>query len=187
MNEETTLLFGQKEKFAIEIKPYKIPMKFYLRFWFYNMGIGEFKRGGSLDYLINEYFKFISITEQNVYDKEFNNLTDSEMFKNIFLYSDEGLSSEESDYYYKRMEQLGYIFADNQLNNFTIGAVPLKAKIKFLVYEMDVKETPQLYSFNYDKPDILAPYKSFMQYAFKNGLKKHGLFFPENFTHKDIE
>lgn len=187
MKEETSALFGKKEVFAIEIKPYKIPKKFYLRFWFNNKAIGDFKRGGSLDYLINGYFKLLNIMDESLYAHEFNNLSDYEIFRDIFLYSDKSLTSEEEDFYFNRMEKLGYIFADNQLNDFTFGVIPLKSEIKFLIYEMDGKTAPKLYSFHYNKLDILTPYKSFMQYAFKNSLKKNGLFFPENFSIKDIQ
>lgn len=187
MQEGKSVLFGKKDEFAIEIRPYNIPKKFYLRFWLKNKAIGDFKRGGSLDYLINGYFKFLNNTRDNLYQDEFNNLPDFDIFRNIFLYSVENLSPKEEDFYYNRMEYFGYIFADNQLNNYTIGIIHSVSKIKILVYEMDGKSEPRFYAFNIDKNLFCNAYKSFMMYAFENGVKKNGLFFPDLFSIEDIQ
>ncbi len=187
MKEETTVLFGQKEEFAIEIKPYKIPKKFYLRLWLKNKGIGDFKRGGSLDYLINEFFKFIP-TYKSLYEETFVGKTDFQIFDELVSYVEKGYAIEEEDKLFFRMEKYNFNIADYQLSDFTILILYLSSEkvIKFLVYEMDGKTEPKFYSFDIEENVFFKTYKSFMMYAFKNGLKKNGLFFPEGFSIKNI-
>lgn len=188
MHKETAILFGQKEEFAIEIKPYKIPQKFYLRLWIKSKAIGDYKRGGSLDYLINEFFKFAA-SYKNLYEEDFISLSDFQIFNELVSYIEKGYSIEEEEKLFLRMERYSFNIADCQLNEFTILRLYLSSEkiIKFLIYEMDGKTEPEFYSFDIAENIFFKTYKSFMMYAFKNRLKKNGLFFPDNFSVEDIQ
>lgn len=188
MKGETTVLFGQKEEFGIEIKPCKIPNKFNLRLWIKSKAIGDFKRGGSLDYLIKRYFTLIR-TFRELYEPAFSKLSDWEIFDDILMYEAKGFSLEKRDQLFIRSKRYDFTIAENQMNEFSLLLLYVEHNkaFKFLVYEMDGKTDPKFYSFEIPENVFFKTYKSFMMYAFKNGLKKKGLFFPENFSIEDIQ
>jgi hypothetical protein len=182
------VLFGRKELFAIEIKQPKISIKFYLRLWFKNRAIGKFKSAGSLDYLIKRYFTLLS-TFNDLYEPTFSRLTDWEIFDNILMYEAKDFSIEDKQELFERSKRYDFSIAENQMNELSI-LVLFKGDeeiFKFLIYEMDGEADPKFYSFTIEKSTFFDSYKSFMVYAFRNGLKKQGLFFPDNYSYDDIK
>jgi hypothetical protein len=188
MKEGAAVLFGRKDQFAIEIKPNKVSSKFFLRLWFKNKAIGNFKSAGSLDYLINRYFTLLS-TFNELYEHTFTTLSDWEIFDNILMYEAKDFSIEDKQELFERSKRYDFTIAENQMNEFSIlvfykGGEEL---FKFLIYKMDGKTDPEFYSFEIEKSILFESYKSFMVYALKSGLKKRGSFFPENYSCDDIK
>ena len=187
MKPGSLIIFGTKETFSIEIKLCEISNKYNLRFSICNNTFGDFKKCGSLDYLINDYFKLLNLIKADDFDPCFSFLSDYEIFAALFLYSDENLSTAEEEFKYNRMEHSGFTFAENQLNNFTFGIIFTNGIIKLLIYEMSGTKEPQFYSFVLNVTIFLNSYKAFMNFAFKNNLKKSGPFFNDIYSVSDIE
>ena len=60
---EQTVLFGDKNNFAIELAYTKNPRKFKLGFWLENKRLGNFSKSGELKYSVREYWKFVNNKE----------------------------------------------------------------------------------------------------------------------------
>ncbi|MBD0284878.1 MAG: hypothetical protein ICV84_01490 [Flavisolibacter sp.] len=183
-----SLLFGDQEYFAIEIKPQRAAKKFYLKFWFEGNVIGDFGKAGSLDYIINEYFRFLQ-NKDSLYDEKFRTMTDMEIYKDIVLVLFTNLPEGMEDKLYDRMNRYAYTFGDYQFTNFSFLLLSLREerKVKVLVYEMDGENEPKLHSYKIDSNQFLSVYKQFLRYAYEHDLKKKKPFFPERFSYKDIE
>ncbi len=177
MEPDSITIFGTKETFSIEIKQCELSSKYNLRLFICNITFGDFKKCGSLDYLINDYFKLLNLIKADDFDPNFSSLSDYEIFVELFLYSDENLSTAEQEFKYNRMLHYGFTFAENQLNNFTFGIIFTKGIIKLLIYEMSGNKEPKFYSFILDVTIFLNSYNTFMSFAFENNLKKNGPFF----------
>ncbi|RZK05834.1 MAG: hypothetical protein EOO46_15615 [Flavobacterium sp.] len=180
-------IFGAKEVFAIEIKPYKIPKKFYLRLWFDNHSIGDFKKAGSLDYIINTYFKL----ERNINyisDSPFKEMTDMEVFNELVMIVQRELPIEEENALVERMNKYAAVFGVEQFLDFTFLIMKSCAEenLKFLIYEMDGNDDPKLYSYKIKNSYFFNVYKQFILYAFQNDFKKRKPFFPEGFSYSDF-
>ena len=182
------IVFGEKHKFSIELKQYHIPKKFYLRLWLNNKAIGDFKRGGSLDYMINTYFRLLENID-NLYEEKFENMTHPQIFNDILYDITIERTPELESELYERQQKFGYEFGDKQFNDFTFLILYPKHKktITILVYEMDGRNEPHLHSFSIEDGYFFSTFKEFVNYAFENDLKKNKPFFPKGFHKEDFQ
>lgn len=166
-----SIFFGQKEKFAIEIKQYKTTKEFYLRLWFQGKGIGDFRRQGSFDYIIKVYLTFIN-NQSSLYESKFDSLSDLEIIEDVVLILFKDLDPEMEEYFFNRMNIYSFTFGDYQFNNFTFLLLNLENenKVKFLIYEMDGNSKPKTLSYKIETNYFLSTYKSLIKYANENNL-----------------
>ena len=181
-------IFGDISIFAIETKPYKIPQKHYIRIWFNNKAFGDYKKGGSLDYAINSFFKFLK-DQHSLYENKFIIMSDKDIYFDIVLILFTEIPDELKDGLDERCDKYAFDFGDHQFNSYSFLILNLEKerKIKFIIYEMDGRSDSKVHSFNLEKNYFLSVYKEFMRYAYENDLKKHKPFFPEGFSNDDIK
>jgi hypothetical protein len=128
-----TILFGNKEDFAIELGFTKTKWKFKLCFWISEKRLGNFSKAGELKYSIKAYRKFID-NKDFYYLPLFDELTPSQIFDYLvnfdLIYSTKENDIKESD---KRIKF--YLFFGEQFANETGGFLLLykKGSVVFVV------------------------------------------------------
>lgn len=180
--------FGDKKEFAIEIKPNKLPKKFYLKLWFNNLAIGDFKKAGSLDYLVTDYFKFLK-NINFITDDEFECMSEEEIFNDIVFDIATERTQEEEDKLVDRMNRFSWDVGDFQFNQFTFLLINLKKedRLTVLVYEMDGVNKPKLHVFSVRKDYFFKVYKEVICFIFDHNLKRNKPFFPLGFSVNDLQ
>ena len=180
-------IFGDKSIFAIETKPYKIPQKHYLRIWFNDKVFGDFKKGGSLDYMINAYFKFLK-HQHGLFESKFRIMSAREIYSDVVLVLFTEIPDELRAELHARCEKYGFTLGDHQFNNYSFLFLDLEKEqqVQIVIYEMDGESDAKAYSYTIEKDYFLSVYKEFIRYAYQNDLKKHKPFFPADFSYDDI-
>ncbi|RFZ94724.1 hypothetical protein D0C36_04075 [Mucilaginibacter conchicola] len=123
---EETILFGDKEKFAIELGFAKKKSRYKLRFWTEGIAYGSFTKSSELGDSITQYQKFINEKEK-YYRAVFDDFSPKEIMYflvDFFLLGDtDGITDEEIE---KRIEL--YIFFGEQFTNQTSSLLLLYKK-----------------------------------------------------------
>ena len=159
-----SIFFGKKEKFAIEIKQNEKSEKFNLRLWFQNNGIGDFKKSGSLDYIIKEYYRLIE-SRSFLYEKKFGDMSDIEIYEDVVLILFKELEPNVEENLFNRMNLYSFTFGDFQFNNFSFLLINLEKEshLKFIIYEMDGKSNPIIHSYKVDVDYFFGVYIDFIK------------------------
>lgn len=180
--------FGNKTEFAIEIRPCKIPQKFCLRLWFMNHAIGDFKKAGSLDYLVTSYFKF-SKNIDFITGDEFSGMAEEEIFANIVFDMEVERTQAEEDELIDRMNAFAWDVGDFQFNQFTFLLINLKRQnlLQVLVYETDGINKPEFSAFKLKRDYFFKVYREVIWFVYKHDLKRIKPFFPSGFSVKDLQ
>jgi hypothetical protein len=163
------VIFGDKDRFAIEIKQ-KDFKNYFIRFWFSNEKIGKFNKAGSLKSLTNNYE---TLKEEYIYlwEEKFDIITDMEIFEDIHDI-DFDASEEIQTHMMKRMDRYCFLTFDYQFNSFDICTFFNKNEnmFKFLIYEMDGVKEPKLHSYKVEKDYFFTVYIEFMEFALANNI-----------------
>ena len=101
LEKDNHLLFGLKEKFALEIKKANGKNKWYFRIWIELVPIGDFTKKDKLFYCYESFAKFLYCSKSNYYDDYFTSHTPDEIYawfvKGIKISPLERMSAEESE------------------------------------------------------------------------------------------
>lgn len=164
-HKEDVIYFGDKSRFAIEIKNAKNNTdRYYFRYYFNNIRIGDFKKSGYMQSTIANFNGLINKID-NLYESKFVYMTSKEVFDDIFLSGlDQDISVEEERLLIERMNR--YNFNDDKLgNSLTIGCYNnKKGCIVFLIYKMDGVNKPAFYSFVVEVDYFKKVYEELIQY-----------------------
>ena len=159
----TEKIFGEKERFAIEIK-HHIKNKYFIRFWFNKTIIGKFRNADKLDRFI-VHCEWFQLNYTNLWEEKFSQMSDVEIEKNLV---NDGfkLNGEELNLFIKRSNDYNFNQFGSQFRIYTMTVLFDKNFncFKFLIYEMDGKTQPKLHSFKVDREYFLEVYKDFFEF-----------------------
>lgn len=180
-------IFGNKKKFAIEIKSDAILKKFYLRLWFDNKGVGDFKKSGSLTFIVKDFFKKV-LNVKTLFEQKFYSMSDRQIFDDIVFDISIERPDDEEDQLMERMNVYALDLGDYQFSDFTFAMVNWEKEksVKMLIYEMDGKTTPKFHSFAIATEYFVSVFKEFMRFVYENDLVPKENFFSNGFSYKDI-
>lgn len=162
-----TKLFGNKDKFGIEIREAEPASgKYLFRYYFNDKAIGDFKKSGHLNTTISNYRKLVK-KFNDLYEDKFTGMSPREIFDDIFLGGlNEAISSEQENKLVQRMNHYNF---DHDLlgNSFTMGCYNnKKGELIFMIYKTDGKKDPKFYSFAVGFDNFTKVYDEFVQSLF---------------------
>jgi hypothetical protein len=168
-------IFGDINEFAIEIKPYKTPQKFYLRIWLKATSFGDFKRGGGLRYITNSYFRLIKEIGE-MYDSKFDGMGDIDIVNDLLFDMTISRSQDEEELLAQRMNFFSWEVADFQITSigFFIIYPPGQQKMKILSVD-NSKSKSSISGYDINKDYFFKIYKEFIDYLDSNDFYPHRL------------
>lgn len=125
-----TIIFGEKDVFAIELGETKQVAMYKLRFWINNSAVGNFKKAGGIKQSIKEFNRFIENKERFYLDL-FDDLPPLRIYYYLLdMLSDKSGNPDESN---KKKEF--YLLFGEQFNTATSGIILLYKddKVRFLL------------------------------------------------------
>lgn len=160
-------LFGDKDKFGIELRESEPASGQYLfRYFFNNTGIGDFKKSGYLNTIILNYRNLVK-RFNDLGEEKFTGMSPREIFDDIFLGGlNEDISPDQENKLMQRMTRYNF---DHDLlgNSFTMGCYNNKqGEIVFLIYKTDGKKDPKFNSFAVEFDYFKKVYDEFVQSLF---------------------
>jgi len=165
MINNNSILFGQKDHFAIEIKSGK-GKKYKFRFWIKSTPIGSFTKSGELKYSIKAYKDFVG-NKDSYYLPIFDHLTINRIYVyltdvTLLLNGDsEGMAE------FEKREKFYRFFGDQISNNTTIILLYKSPNVIFLVSESG-SEMAKGFEVVYD--GFVKVFKQFVSYCETNEI-----------------
>lgn len=142
---EIEKIFGEKDKFAIEIKINGAVDKSNLRLWICGKPIGHYKRKGKLSSSIGN-FKKLLFHKENLYNDMFSHMTPTEVFNRIL----EGNFTYE-EYHSVVMKFIRWM--GEQMDEFSMLAYYKDEKFEWIVYDNKKKK---VLHFTIEESDLLS-------------------------------